>query len=236
MEAFGVRDWFDAVEAQPDVPEQIRLEMLLDLMRLGRRATRWILRHRRGLISVQEFVDASQTRIAALIDGRATLMSRSDNDDWQAAVDELVAAGVEEGLARRTARASRLADALSIIDASDATGEDAVRVAEVFVRLSERLQTDWLSDQLAQLSPASHWQAMERDALLDDVMTQQGRLSVSVLAEAAGDVDRWITEREQFVGDWRRVIGNAQHAAQQDFSMFAMTCRKLADLGRQGGG
>ncbi len=233
VEAFGVRAWFDEVEEQAVVPEMIRLEMLLDLMRLGRRATRWILRHRRGLSSVQGFVDGCQQRIATLIDRRASLMSRSDKDDWQMAVEALIGAGVEETLAHRTARASRLADALSIVDASDATGEDVVKTAEVFVQLSEKLQTDWLSDQLAQLSPASHWQAMERDALLDDVMTQQGRLAVSVLAEAGGDVERWISEQERLVSEWRRVINNAQHAAQQDFSMFAMTCRRLADLGRQ---
>ncbi|MGD8416795.1 MAG: NAD-glutamate dehydrogenase, partial [Pseudomonadales bacterium] len=233
VEGYGVRDWFDAIEAQT-VPEQIRLDMLLDLMRLGRRATRWILRHHRTMDSVQEFVAGCRDRIALLIEQREMLMSRSNREDWLVAVGELTEAGVEERLAKQTAKASRLADALSIIDASDATGEDAVKVAEVFVRLSERLQTDWLSDQLAQLSPGSHWQAMERDALLDDVMTQQGRLAVSVLADAGGDMDRWLADREAFVAEWRRVIGNAQHAAQQDFSMFAMTCRRLGDLGAQG--
>ena len=75
---------------------------------------------------------------------------------------------------------------------------------------------------------------MERDALLDDVMTQQSLLAVSVLTDADGDLDAWLTSRERFVGEWRRVIGDAQHATQQDFSMFAMTCRKLADLARLG--
>ena len=75
---------------------------------------------------------------------------------------------------------------------------------------------------------------VERDALLDDVMTQQGRLAVSVLADAEGDLDAWIAQRESFLVEWRRVIGDAQHATQQDFSMFAMTCRKLSDLARLG--
>ena len=54
--------------------------------------------------------------------------------------------------------------------------------------------------------------------------------------EAGGDVDRWIADSELFVAEWRRVISNAQHAAHQDFSMFAMTCRRLSDLGRQSSG
>ncbi|MEM8767277.1 MAG: NAD-glutamate dehydrogenase [Pseudomonadota bacterium] len=232
VEGFGVRGWFDAIEAETAVPEQIRLRMLLDLVRLGRRATRWILRHRRDLTSVQEFVDGTRDRIETLIEGRSLLMSHANGDDWHAAVAELIDAGVNETLARRTARASRLADALAIIDASDATGEDVAVVGDVFVRLSDALHTDWLSDQLGVLDSSSHWQAMERDALLDDVMTQQGRLAVSVMAEAGGDLDAWLGQRTGFVNEWRRVIGDAQHATQQDFAMFAVTCRKLADLGR----
>jgi glutamate dehydrogenase len=229
---FGMAGWFEAIEGQADVPERVRLEMLLELMRLGRRGTRWILRHRREMQSVQEFVDCFEVRIAELVDRREMLMSQSNSDDWSTAVDELVEAGVEETLAKRTARASRLADALPIIDASDTTGVEVVAVGEVFVRLSEELQTDWLSDQLVALSPASHWQSMERDALLDDVMSQQGLLAVSVFLNADGSLERWLDERQGFVEEWRRVIGDAQHASQQDFSMYAMTCRKLGDLGR----
>lgn len=232
VEAFGVRDWFDAIEAEQNVPEQVRLGMLLDLLRLGRRATRWILRHRRSINNVQEFVDSCHGRVGVLIERREMLMSNSNRVDWRAAVDELVDAGVDDALAKRTARASRLADALSIIDAADTTGLDTIAVGEVFVELSDRLQTDWLSDQLALISAASLWQAMERDALLDDVMTQLSLLAVSVLTDAEGDLDAWLVSRERFVAEWRRVIGDAQHATQQDFSMFAMTCRKLADLAR----
>ncbi len=234
VEAFGVRDWFDAIEAEQGVPEQVRLAMLLDLIRLGRRATRWILRHRRNMDSVQSFVDSCQGRVGALIERREMLMSSSNRDDWQDAVAGFVAAGVDEALAKRTARASRLADALSIIDAADTTGLDAIAVGEVFVSLSDRLQTDWLSDELASLTASSHWQAMERDALLDDVMTQQSLLAVSVLTDADGDLEAWLENRERFVSEWRRVIGDAQHTTQQDFSMFAMTCRKLGDLARLG--
>ena len=35
------------------------------------------------------------------------------------------------------------------------------------------------------------------------------------------------------VDGWRRIIDDAQHAATTDFSLFAVTCRKLIDLGRR---
>jgi glutamate dehydrogenase len=230
-EAFGLRSWCDAIEAQA-VSEEIKLDLLVQVMRLGRRATRWIVRHRRELSDVRDFIECFQPRVKELIDKRELLMSASDNADWRAAVSQLRSSGVSEDLAKRSAKASRLADSLPIIDASDATGASAVHAAEVFVSLSDRLGTDWLAEQLASLAPASHWQSMERDALLDDVMSQQGLLAADVLTHADGDVDSYLSDRAQLAADWRQTILDAQQGPQQDFSMYAMTCRKLIDLQR----
>ncbi len=54
-EVFGIAALFEAVERlPPEVPEEARLSILLSLMRLGRRACRWFLRHRRGQLEPPE--------------------------------------------------------------------------------------------------------------------------------------------------------------------------------------
>ena len=63
-------------------------------------------------------------------------------------------------------------------------------------------------------------------------MTQLGLLATAVLTHAAGDLAIWLDQRQQLVSDWRQIIFNAQQGSQHDFSMYAMTCRKLADLSR----
>ena len=231
-DSFDVREWIDSVSAATSASESVRLDLMLEISRLGRSATRWILRHHRDLPSVGDFISRYRPRIAELIDDRHRFMSDIQARDWQGAVSDLTAAGVPEPLARRTARAVRLADALPIIDAADQTGAASVEVARVYVELTQTLSVDWLTEQLAALPSTSHWQAMERDALLDDVKTQQGVLAGRVLTDSQGDVPAWLAAQARFSADWRAVIADAQHASVQEFSMYAMTCRKLGDLCR----
>ena len=231
-ESFDVRQWIDTVSDATSASESVRLDLMLEISRLGRSSTRWILRHRRDLASVGDFVARYRPRIAELIDNRHLFMSDIQANDWSGAVAQLTEAGVPEPLARRTARAVRLADALPIIDAADQTGAASVEVARVYVELSQALHGDWLTEQLAALPSTSHWQAMERDALLDDVKTQQGVLAGRVLNDSRGDVMAWLAAQERFAADWQAVIADAQHASVQEFSMYAMTCRKLGDLCR----
>ena len=56
MESFGIRERYRAIEAL-SVTEDVKLAMLLELIRLGRRVTRWLLRHRRGMVAVRDPID-----------------------------------------------------------------------------------------------------------------------------------------------------------------------------------
>ena len=69
-------------------------------------------------------------------------------------------------------------------------------------------------------------------ALLDDITTHQSSLAAHTLNGTHGDVSSWLSQNSQFAHSWRATIEDAQHAAVPDFSMFAMTCRKLNDLCR----
>jgi glutamate dehydrogenase len=108
-----------------------------------------------------------------------------------------------------------------------------VALVRVYGALGERLSLEWLIGRLTQYPAASHWQTMERDSLVDDMIMEQGRLAAQVFRDADGDVDAWLADHGALVDGWRRIIDDAQHAATTDFSLFAVTCRKLIDLGRR---
>ena len=231
-ESFSVRAWYQEVAAADGVEEELKLEILLELIRLGRRATRWILRHRRELASVEEFVENYQPRVAELIESRELLVSEQKSAESARSVAALVGSGISESLAKRSVAAAELVLALPIIDAADKSATQPARVARVFSAVAGTLGLDWVTEQLGQLPSSSHWQSMERDSLLDDITTYQGVLAAQCLAESDGDVQAWLSSHGRFAADWNRVLEDAQHASVQDFSMFSMTCRKLGDLCR----
>jgi glutamate dehydrogenase len=232
--SFGLSQWIEDIASQPQVDESLKLEMLLELIRLGRRCTRWILRHRRQFGTVEDFVASYQPRIDALISERITLSRTMRNDNWQLEHEELMSAGFSEALALRSAGAAGMVVALPIINVADNTGKDPLEVARVFIGISNALGIDWLSEQLGALPSLSHWQAMERDSLSDEVVTHQATLVGRCFMEADGDVESWLAEQQGLIGEWRRVLEELQHSTVHEFSMFSMACRKLNNLCRSG--
>jgi glutamate dehydrogenase len=231
-ESYGLARWIDEIASHPGIEEELKLSMLLELIRLGRRCTRWILRHRQQFGTVEDFIVSYGPRVEALITERSKLSETMRNDNWQQQHDQLVASGVNEELALRSAGAGNMVVALPILNVADETGEDPLVVARVFIGVSQALYLDWLSEQLRMLASASHWQAMERDSLSDEVVTHQAALVARCLTETAGDVPGWLDQQQDFVREWRRIVEELQHSNIPEFSMFSMACRKLNNLCR----
>jgi len=139
------------------------------------------------------------------------------------------------------ANAAALVTTLPVIDAAERRAAAPRVVAQVFATLNSALSVDWLVDQIASMTPSSLWQAMERDLLVDDLMTNHALLAASINADLvtsgtsgtdAPAIERWLLDHQQFARAWRAAIDSAQRATTQDFSLFSMTYRKLGDLRR----
>jgi glutamate dehydrogenase len=237
-EIFDLRAQWAAIEAL-DVPQELCLEMQLELVRLGRRATRWFLRHCRGDLDVQSLVDRFAAPVATLNREPDMLMGRLARERWSRAVDDYVEAGVPRPLAERATRAYSAAAALPVARATEDAAEKRDLSARIFVAVGLPLGLDWLSEQISGMGRQNLWQAMERDALLDDLTTQQAsicarivRQTASVEEDASACVDAWLEDNRTFAAAWRRVIEEAQRSTTQEFALYSMTSRKLADLNR----
>ena len=226
---FEIPQWFEEIRQLDDVAMELRLNLLQGLQIMGRRATRWVMRHRGGGASVQTLVAGIKPSLTQLIDARDDAVGEQ-GQAWQQRVTELVGAGLPEGLATRSAYASVLARLLPIIDVAEHKGCDPLTLSATTTMVGHELHLDWLSSELANFDCHSHWQAMERDALLDDLTLQQSRLGAGVLADSEGDVAEWFGANAQFAHAWREVMDEARQTSVPDFSMYAMMTRKLADL------
>ncbi len=234
---YDIRSRFRAIEALP-IPEAERLEMMLALIQLGRRATRWFLRHRRADLDVGRCTTRFQPDVAALMQRHEFLVGSSARERWRAETDRLVALGVAEDFAGQIAAAPAAAFALPIISAAERVSMDCIATAGVYSVLGVELGVDWLAEQLIGILPGNPWEAMERDALIDDLATQQSELTVAVARATASDtaiepsqrVADWLASNPTFASNWRSVIDNARRATTPSFAMYSMTCRKLVDL------
>jgi glutamate dehydrogenase len=238
MRCFGIYDAFRRVERLQGVHGDVQLSMLLQLNQLARRATRWFMRHRRSELDVGALSAHFAPRLAEL-----TLENLAASGAIAARRSELgrgwIEAGVEPSIADVCANAGASVAKLPIIDAAERRGAAPAAVGAVFAELAVALSIDWLTDQLTRLAPDGLWQAMERDLLLDDLLTDHAVLAACVNADLTESdpasvngvaVERWLRQRTQFTRAWRGALDSAQRATTQDFSLLSMTCRKLHDL------
>jgi glutamate dehydrogenase len=229
-EVFAIDGRFRLIEGLDAVPAETRDALMLSIMRLGRRASRWFLRHRRDKLDPRTLVDAFAEPVAKLTRtwvraaGRTRVAGQSDHHD------ALLAEGVPADLAALGTGADNQVASLAIIDAAQHVDCAPERVGPIYLELATRLRLDVLSAAIGRLEPHSLWQAMERDALLDDLITHTGVLCRSVLQAADGGLQDWLDGHGDFVADWERIGAEVLREEGGDFSMYAMAVRKLGDL------
>ncbi|HSG90186.1 MAG TPA: NAD-glutamate dehydrogenase [Pseudomonadales bacterium] len=235
-ETFGIAELFERIRTLPaTVSMDTRLEMMLSFMRLGRRAGRWFLRHRRGQLDPAEQVEFFAPSVAALRSRWVTDLESANSAREAELRARYVAEGVPEDLAALGAEAGNQVASLAIIQAAHGCDHDLVATAGLYQSLATRLRLDGLSDVLGRVDPHNLWQAMERDALLDDLITHNGALCVRVLDaidddDALPDADAWFEARPAFEETWTRICQDVFREGQGDFSMYSMAVRKLGDL------
>ncbi len=235
-EVFKLDNLWQQIEALDNrVPSAVQYGMMIDLMRLIRRATRWFLRARLGA-DTRDTIEYFAPRLAQIQEGIGEHLRGEELDAWQARRAELIASGVPEALADVSAAAASLYAGLGIIQAARQANEKPQRVSEVYYEIGNRLELPWLIGQITALKVRDTWQAQARDTFRDDVDRQQLALTVSVLrmeggaSEASERVDQWLELHAGMHSRWCKLLAQVGSGGQGGFPLFAVAVRELVDL------
>ncbi|MEZ1319374.1 NAD-glutamate dehydrogenase [Pseudomonas fluorescens] len=236
---FHLPHWFRQIEALDyKVSADVQLEMMDELMRLGRRATRWFLRARRNEQNAARDVAHFGPHLKELGLKLDELLEGPTREGWQKRYQAYVEAGVPELLARMVAGTSHLYTLLPVIEASDVTGQDPAEVAKAYFAVGEKLDITWYLQQISALPVENNWQALAREAFRDDVDWQQRAITISVLqlceASVEARLDAWIAQHESMIERWRSMLVEIRAASGTDYAMYAVANRELLDLALSG--
>jgi glutamate dehydrogenase len=236
---FHLPHWFRQIEALDyKVSADVQLEMMDELMRLGRRATRWFLRARRNEQNAARDVAHFGPHLKELGLKLDELLEGPTREGWQKRYLAYVEAGVPELLARMVAGTSHLYTLLPVIEASDVTGQDPAEVAKAYFAVGEKLDITWYLQQISALPVENNWQALAREAFRDDVDWQQRAITISVLQLGEGSVEArleaWIAQHESMIERWRSMLVEIRAASGTDYAMYAVANRELLDLALSG--
>ncbi|MBV1905386.1 MAG: NAD-glutamate dehydrogenase, partial [Pseudomonadales bacterium] len=238
VSVFRIRESWHAVEMLPGLDENFKLKLISEFVTLGRRSTRWFLRHHRSELEADTLIEHCRDLLDKLRAHQSTLRSADNYANWQVSVQEAIDAGVPESLAKTCVDAAMAATGLPIIDAAQNAGVEVELAAAVYARLGDILCFDLFGEQVTQSETANHWQSMEKSSLLDDLSAYQSFLTTQLLnqmdeSEAVDDaIQRWLDANVDFIQACTQVMDQARHAPEQEFALYSMTSRKLSDLRR----
>jgi len=232
MEAFIV----DLQALDYKIPAKIQYELMINMMRRVRRATRWFLRNRRSTINPAVEVEFFAPAVSMISEQLPTLLLGGQLEELQGQYQRLQESGVPQELIIRATSASYLFSGLSVAEAARRSNHDMHEVAELYFALSEALSLPWFANQIANLKVETFWQAMARETYMDDLESQLRSLTISLIkfangkASIAGLIETWSRKQSLLINRWKLMVNELQAASGTDFAVFSVALRELLDL------
>ena len=126
--------------------------------------------------------------------------------------------------------------ALDIVEVSTVMKRPVALAAAIYFSLVGKLSLRWVATQVTSLPTDTHWQAMARAAMRDDVANLQRQLTESVLklsssaSHADVAISAWETHHAKALMRMREVMEDLQAARESDLAMLSVLLRELRVL------
>ncbi len=228
--------WAQIEDLDYQVSSEVQTELMSELMRLVRRASRWFIRNRRGLIEPAVEVANFKQAVSDLHGVLPTILRGDLKGIRNSICERYISQGVPEELASAIASARELYPFLGIIEASQSMDAAPTKVADLFFCLADRLELDWFAKQISDLKIDNYWQALARETYRDDLEWQLRTLTEGAMRHICekGDVEacieRWMEQQHLLVDRWRTMLAELHATEVHEFAMYSVAIRELLDM------
>ena len=234
---FLVGDLWNRIDSlDGKVPAAVQTEMLIDAGRLVLRGTLWFLRRRTDRMPIAKVLEFFAPGVATVSGRLQEFLSVEDLQALQDSEIKLAAKGVPADLASAVARLDAMYTVLDIVEISQELKRGVALAAAVYFALAGKLGMRWLVGQVASLPSQSHWQAMARAAMRDDLANLQRQLASGVLKlspqleDPAELIQAWEKHHDKALARMREVMADLQSLRESDLAMLSVMLRELRVL------
>lgn len=235
-------DAFQAYLTQLDnrVSANEQAAMMINMERRVRRGTRWFLARARGRVESEAYAPEREVELfrRGVEDVSRSLeqaLNGETRDAWQARCDRYRELGLADEWILQLAMPDNLFSGLCITEVARTTGIRVAEVAKVFYALHDKLKLDLLATRLSDVTIETHWQAVAREAYLEDLESQLRVIMSALLqrysvAEAVAGLDGWLSDDSSWLKRWLMMVNEIQNARSGDFALFSVAIRELMEL------
>jgi glutamate dehydrogenase len=233
-EVFGLAELTKSItDLNGIVPAVVQGEMLHQLRRNMRRASRWFLRHRNRTWSIEQTVAFFKPVFEQIKDNVHLYLVEEEAKGIQAEVNALIKENVPQAVAAVVANMSTLFSALDIAQIAQAEDKSVALVAETYFKLGARVELHWFLEQISAQPVANHWQALARAAFREELDWQQRALSSVVLrtcsatCDAQSVISQWIEINQGLLERWFHMLADFKTSQSHEFAKFSVALREL---------
>jgi len=207
----------------------------LEIMKLGERATRWLLRNESQPLDLTAVVDRYQSPVHALLE-RATEGERPAR--IKARVASFVDGALDPQLAARIAWLGRGYGFLDLATVATQSGRALNDVSTVHALIEEELDLTQLREWVVALPRDDHWHTMARGALRDQYFSEHAELTAAVLHAGSpsetpeAQVQAWLSVNEVAVQRYRRTFEDIGASVDLGLAQVSVAIRALTQLQR----
>ena len=236
-DVFDLRSFWADVEALDNVvAADTQLDLLLEGRKLVERASRWLLRNRRGQLDISATVSYFAPGAAALSRALPQLLVASERAALERTASGLEAAGIPAELAVRTAGLGQLLSALDIVDVASATVLEVEQVGAAYFALGARLDLHWLGDQIGALPRDDRWQTLARAGQREDLYAQHRQLTLDVLRGGPEDagveecLEAWAARNHRPLERCRQALTDIRMGGLYNLTTLSVALREIRNL------
>ena len=91
------------------------------------------------------------------------------------------------------------------------------------------LELAWVRIHLIEHPTENHWEALSREALRDDLDSQQRKLTDAIL-KSNNSLAAWAEAHEPLIARWHQVVAELRSSNVLNYTMFFVALRELLDL------
>ena len=174
--------------------------------------------------------------VAALRAQLPAILAEGDRNAWAAYVKRHTEKGVSAPLAESLAAVDALYAALDVTEVAIEQKRDPAAVAALYFSLVGELELRWFAERITQLPTDTSWQALARNALRDDLASQQRALTTSVAkmspdaANPTAMLGAWKERYAPAIARLKAMTDELKRGGTMDLAVLSVLLRELRSL------
>ncbi|APV50867.1 NAD-glutamate dehydrogenase [Betaproteobacteria bacterium GR16-43] len=228
--------WLEIDRLDNKVPAQLQYELLVNVGRVLLRAVLWFLRRRREKFPIAQVLEMFRPSLGALQKLLPAALSTGDRLAWEASVGSLTKSGVPKDLAERLAGLDSLYAVLDVTEVAHDTKKGLEPIAALYYAIVGELNLRWVAEKITALPTDTSWQALARNALRDDLASQQRAITQSIARMSPESKDpqamlaAWKERYAPAIARLEAMVKDLQGQGTLDLAVLSVLLRELRGL------